>query len=312
MITSKTTRTARRRAIAYAFLVALCLLLVGASNTAPLVELRRGIGFALSPLQSGLSGTTRSAISVFGAITRIDQLRTDNRELQIRVQELEAENQRLQTARIENEALTALLGIRTSFDGETVAAQVVGRQFSLSERIVALDRGTDHGIAVGDPVLGTGGALVGSVMQTGPTSSLAALLNDPRSIVIGLVESTGATGEVEGRVASSLAMTKIPTTEVVQVGDRVVTAGIQLGGDVRSPFPRGLLIGRVVDVQPDPSDVIQTALLEPAASLDKLGYVLVVTGFEAIPIPEPGASPDPGTSPGADRPGPAETLDAVP
>ncbi len=312
MITSKATRTARRRAIAYALLVALCLLLLGASNTAPLTELRRGIGFALTPLQSGLSSVTRSATSVFGAITRIEQLRNETLDLQRRVQELEVENQRLESARIENEALTELLGIRSGFEGDTVAAQVVGRQFSLSERIVALDRGTDHGLSVGDPVLGTGGALVGSIMQTGPSSSLAVLLNDPRSIVIGLVESSRATGEVEGRLASSLAMTKIPTTEVVAVGDLVVTAGIQLGGDVRSPFPRGLLIGRVVDVQPDPSDVIQTALLEPAASLDKLEYVLVITDFQPVDIPAPGASPVPVATPGTEGREPADSLDPVP
>lgn len=312
MVQSNATRTTRRRAIAYALLVALCLLLLGASNTAPLLELRRGIGFALNPLQGGLSSLTRSFTSVFGAITQIEELRLDNRDLESRLRELEAENQRLESARIENEALTALLGVRSSFDGETVAAQVVGRQFSQSERVVALDRGTDHGIAVGDPVLGSGGALVGSVMLTGPNFSLVVLLNDPRSIVIGLVESSRATGEVEGRLSGSLAMTKIPTTDAVAVGDRVVTAGLQLGSEIRSPFPRGLLIGRVVDVQTEPSDVVQTALLEPAGSLDKLEYVLVVTDFEPVDIPAPGANPVPAVSPSAPAATPAASLDAVP
>ena len=60
----------------------------------------------------------------------------------------------------------------------------------------------------------------------------------------------------------------------------MVTAGIELAGGVRSPYPKGLLIGQVVDVQRDANDVVQTAFLEPAADLDQLEYVLVITDYE--------------------------------
>ncbi|MDQ3448268.1 MAG: hypothetical protein M3432_03710, partial [Chloroflexota bacterium] len=47
----------------------------------------------------------------------------------------------------------------------------------------------------------------------------------------------------------------------------------------------------VVDVRTDPNTVVQTALLEPAATLEKLEYVLVITDFESVPADEPEASP---------------------
>jgi cell shape-determining protein MreC len=86
-------------------------------------------------------------------------------------------------------------------------------------------------------------------------------------------------------------MQNIPTTEQISVNDVVVTAGLEVGEGTHPPFPRGLLIGNVVGVQTDPSAVVQTALIQPAADLDSLERVLVVTNFEPPPSPRPSASP---------------------
>ena len=55
---------------------------------------------------------------------------------------------------------------------------------------------------------------------------------------------------------------------------------IELGGGVRSPYPKGLLIGQVVDIRRDANAVVQTAYLQPAADFDKLEYVLVILDYE--------------------------------
>ena len=75
-------------------------------------------------------------------------------------------------------------------------------------------------------------------------------------------------------------MSQIDSGETVAVGDEVVTAGIELGSGVRSPYPKGLLVGQVVDVKRDANDVVQTAFLQPAADLDKLEYLLVMTDYQ--------------------------------
>jgi hypothetical protein len=59
-----------------------------------------------------------------------------------------------------------------------------------------------------------------------------------------------------------------------------VTAGIELGAGVRSPYPKGLLIGQVIDVRRDANDVVQTAYLQPAADPEKLEFVLVILDYE--------------------------------
>jgi rod shape-determining protein MreC len=89
-----------------------------------------------------------------------------------------------------------------------------------------------------------------------------------------------------------LVMQNIDSTERVNINDEVVTAGIVLGGGIRSPYPKGLVIGQVIDVQRDANAVVQTAYLAPAVDLTKLEYVLVITDYEGgLPISGPGASP---------------------
>ena len=85
-------------------------------------------------------------------------------------------------------------------------------------------------------------------------------------------------------------MQNIDATERPKIGDEVVTAGIELNGGVRSPYPKGLLIGQVVDVRRDANAVVQTAYLDSAVDLDKLEYVLVITDYEGgLPPREPAA-----------------------
>jgi rod shape-determining protein MreC len=291
------TRATRRRIITYATLVAVSLLLLAGSKTAPLMDLRHGINYALSPLQETLARSTRSVTSIFNAVAEIDQLRRDNQQLAAQVQQLEVQAQQLEALRTENERLAALLQLRGTLDFHTQPAAVIARQATQYERVVTLNRGTDSGIAVGDPVLGDGGALAGVVVDAGSNYSSVMLLSDTRSIVIGLVASSRATGQVEGRLSGPLAMNQIPSTDKVAVDDTVVTAGLDLGGAVRAAFPRGLLIGRVVDVQQDPSAIVQIALIQPAVNLDKLELVLVMTDFQPPDLPAPGSSPTPSHDP---------------
>jgi cell shape-determining protein MreC len=82
-------------------------------------------------------------------------------------------------------------------------------------------------------------------------------------------------------------MQNVDSTVPISIGEEVVTAGIQLPGGIRSPYPKGLLIGRVVDVARSPSEIVQTVYLEPAAALDRLEYVLVILDYHGgLPPPE--------------------------
>ena len=284
-------RATRRWAVVYAVLLAICLTGIAFSNAAPIQELRRGLVFAVSPIQEALAGTTRTITSLAGAVGDIDQLRRDNQALNDRVKSLETQIDQLATLKTENERMAKLLEVKATLDYETVAADVVARQATPQERILTIQRGIDGGILVNDPVLSEGGALVGVVTEVGQNWSTVMLISDPRSVVIGLDEQSRATGEVIGRLDALLAMGNVPAQEEMKTDDVVVTDGTVNPDASHPPFPRGVLIGRIVEVERDPSAVVQTGLIQPAADLESIERVLVVTNFEPPPSAHPSASP---------------------
>jgi len=299
-------RVARRRGILFTVLLAVTLVLMAFSTHPALLELQRGMNFAFRPIQGALDEVAGGVAGMVGAIGEIDRLRSDNARLRGENERLAAENSRLEEIRRENEQLTALLQLRNGFEYETVAAQVIARESSEFRQVVTLDKGTDDGIVIGDVVIAQGGALAGRVVEAGANFASILLITDTSSTVIGQLPTAG-TGEVVGQVNGVLTMGRIDATETVTPGQEVVTAGIELGGGARSPFPKGLLVGQVIDVQRDANAIVQTAFLLPAAPLDRLEWVLVITNYEGglPPVdeqPEPCKPGDDGTLPNSERP----------
>ena len=250
-------------------------------------DVQRRVASPFAPIQAALDGLAGSVSSVGSAVADVDRLRSDDAALRAANDRLAADNARLAEARRENEQLSAALGLRDAFGYRTVAAPVIGAESSELRRAVTIGRGTADGIATGDVVVGNGGALVGRVTDAGPSSATVLLISDAASIVIGRLPNA-ATGAVVGGLGRVVGMDRIDASEHVSVGDQVVTAGVALPNGIRSAYPKGLPIGRVVDVRRDPNAVVQTAWLLPAAPLDRLEYVLVITDYEGgLPSLEP-------------------------
>lgn len=299
-------RIARRRAAVFTILLGTSAVLMIASATAPFAELQRGLAFAMSPLAEAVNGVGGEVRSVVDAAAEIDRLRRENAALASENARLEERNRALEALAVENAGLTALLAIRNSLEHETVAARVIARELADISRVVMIEAGTDDGLEIGDVVVGAGGALVGRVTELGASAARVTLINDPASTVIGLIVSSRATGEVAGDLGGILVMDKIDATQQVDLGAEVVTAGISLGEAIRSPYPPGLVIGRVVDVVRDPNAVVQTAFVEAAIDLRRLEHVLVITDYEGgIPgsdeLPTDQLDPD-GTLPDTEQP----------
>jgi rod shape-determining protein MreC len=273
-------RATRRRSIAFVVLVAITMVMMAFSTNPVVREVQNGIGFAFRPMQGAIDSVAGGVASIGAAITEIDRLRVDNAALHAENERLATENARLEATRREVDQLTALLQLQVGFDHETAAAAVISRESSEFRRVITLDKGSNDDIVVGDVAISAGGALVGRVTAVGPDSATVVLLTDATSTVIGKLATTGATGQVVGQLGGVLVMDQIDSSEQIELATEVVTAGIELGGGVRSPYPRNLLIGQVIDVSRDANSVVQTAYLQPAADLDRLEYVLVILDYD--------------------------------
>lgn len=155
----------------------------------------------------------------------------------------------------------------TSAFPHEVAAAVIGRSTIPTQQTALLDRGAREGLVLESVVLDAAG-VVGRVVELQPATSLVMLLTDPESRVAGLIERSRETGLLVGVARGHCRLIYLDAHADLQEGDRVMTAG--LGG----PFPKGLLLGTVVQVARDEASGTAWAEVEPAAHLGRLEEVL--------------------------------------
>ncbi|HYO42250.1 MAG TPA: rod shape-determining protein MreC [Candidatus Limnocylindrales bacterium] len=301
MTTILANRQTRRRGIAFTILIAITLLLMAFSGNPYIQEVQRGLSFALRPFQGAIAGVAGGVSGLATAITEIDQLRSDNGALRDENERLANENARLRALKQENDELTALLQLQGGFDHQTVAVRVIGREMLETRRVVTIDKGTDDHIELGDAVVVQGGALAGKVTDVGPTFAKVTLISDSTSTVVGKLLNSGETGDIVGQAGGVLIMRNIDSAVEIGVDEEVFTAGLELGGGIRSPYPAGLIVGSVVDVERDANDVVQTAFLAPAANLNAFELALVITDYDGglppvdeqpVPCGEEGTVPE--------------------
>ncbi|MEA2607108.1 MAG: rod shape-determining protein MreC [Chloroflexota bacterium] len=302
------TRASRRRAVSFTILLSVSLILMAISSSPGVTEFQSAMAYALRPIQGAVHNVADSVANAVAAIGEIQGLHSDNAALRRENERLTADNIRAKAIESENEQLTALLQLRSTFKYQTAAAEVIARESSEARRSITISKGTDDGIAKGDVVIAEGGALVGRVSEVGPDFATVTLISDRSSIVTGETETSTAQGQVVGQLGGTLIMQNIDSTEKVQPGEQVLTPGIELAGGIRSPYPKGLVIGEVTDVRKDPNSVVQTAYLLPTTDLDKVGFVLVILDYAGgLPgvgdTPVDCSQPGPGGAlPGGDQP----------
>jgi rod shape-determining protein MreC len=281
MIGSPHRRT--RTGLWYAAFVIVSLLLLLASQTDAALSLQRISARALDPVRQAISGIGEAVTGVFGTIGEIDRLRTENDDLRRRLAGAEQRIADLEGAAAENEELRELLGLTQSLEMDLLPVRVISRDPSNFTWEVGIDAGTLDGLAVGMPVVGSAegaGALAGTVVSVGSDTATVRLVVDTRTSVVALDQQSRALGLVQGQLGGQLVMVQVAVTEEVAMGDTIVTAGLALEQAVaRSPYPKGLLIGHVLAVEPDTNALTQTAFVRAALDFSRLERLLVVLEF---------------------------------
>ena len=124
------------------------------------------------------------------------------------------------------------------------------------------------------PVI-TANGIVGKVRDVFPMSAQVLAVNDSTSGAGVILESTRIRGILKGGPNGELEVVGVVADQRIRPGENVLTAG----GDLI--FPRGLPVGVVEKVVPDPDhDGLVDIILKPAAHLDRLDEVLVITSTQ--------------------------------
>jgi len=229
------------------------------------------------PVQGKLTSLANSLSDLTQTTRALRELRRRNEDLQSLADSLMIENVRLKEIESENETLRRLLNFTQanpthSYKAAEVKGRVIGRDPSNFLSYLIIDLGSQQGIEKGMPVVAERG-LVGRITDVGSNWAKVMLIIDPSSSVNALIQSSRATGVVEGHVGGSLVMKYIPQGETVNVNDIVLTSG--LGGN----FPKKLIIGQVTTVQQRDIEMFQEAHIRPTVDFNNLEIVLVITNF---------------------------------
>jgi rod shape-determining protein MreC len=122
---------------------------------------------------------------------------------------------------------------------------------------------------------------VGKVRDVFPHTAQVLMIDDQTSGAGVILEATRIRGILTGNAAGQLDIVGILADERIKPGEKVLTAG----GDLI--FPRGLPVGVVEKVVRDPErDSFIDVIVQPAAHLDRLDEVLVITNTEPRFSPE--------------------------
>jgi rod shape-determining protein MreC len=230
----------------------------------------------MAPLQGAVAAIRNTVSGAWNSVAGVLDARDQNVVLRGRVDELERDLARLAEVDLENVRLRRFLDYRQTLPGPVLTAQVVGWDPG-SARTITIDRGASDGVTKSRGVL-TPDGVVGRVIEASGHAARVLLVTDGNSGVAGLVQRTRAHGIVHGTREGGCALKNVKRTEDVQVGDLVVTSGLD------GIFPKGLVIGKVTAVDKKGQGLFQNAEVVPGADLARLEEVLVP--LDPVPVEE--------------------------
>ncbi|KXK04324.1 MAG: Cell shape-determining protein MreC [Nitrospirae bacterium] len=270
MALSRSTYGTRRLAIVLFAVLLATLLLLPSQSQRVLQYVGGPLGQVLTFPLSIFSSVDHGLSETWDGYVALQGMREENRQLRREVELLKGQNTQLRESLSATQRYETLLAFKQQLSSQTVAARVIGRDATNWYRGMILDKGESDGIR---PEMGvvTPAGVVGRIVKTNARSSVVLLVTDPNNAVAGLVQRTRDEGIVEGTSHGRARLKYIPLLSRVQAGDHVVTSGLT------GVFPRGLMVGTLMQVEKSEGDLFQTAELEPEVDLSKVEEVLIIT-----------------------------------
>lgn len=240
------------------------------SDTGPLHRVRVATQTVATPISHVGKWTSTPVRGFFTWISDLGVTRGQLGELQDQNRELRARVVALEETRLENVRLKNLVNSTNAQGYKGVSATVIGLPANTWDQVLTVDKGSNDKIAVGMPVLGSYG-LLGQVVEVGANFSRVRLTTDQKSGVASLIQNGRKPGITKGSVAGDLTLEFVSAEATVTQGDVVVSSGI--GGI----YPKGLLIGEVLEVSKETNALYKTIRLQPANDVNTVEDVLILT-----------------------------------
>ena len=246
-----------------------------------LKPLRQGLSMVLYPVEQVLMAprdVVRWASRYGSALTDVV-----DRKAQLERREVENSERLLQIEqlKVENDSLRTLLELRKGSKHPTVVAEISHETRDAFSNRVVIDRGSQHGVQPGHPVINAQG-VVGQVIRVSPITSEVSLVTDPSlTIPVNLPRSgirSVASGTGDGQQVD---LKYLNINAEVEVGDVLVTSGLD------GLYPSGLPVAKINRVERAGSGQFPRISSTPVAPIGTLRNVLVILVDQQLIPPAP-------------------------
>lgn len=271
----KTTKFKISLAVLFSLFLGFFVAAVSNSGSSPLSS---ALGFIMTPFENAavaLADTINDFNGWFVSsktyADKIDELKQENAELRSKLVDYEKTLHKL-------EAYEEFLDVKDrNPDYSFIPASVILKDSSDIYGSFTLNKGSDDGVSVNDPVI-YGDALVGTVKSVNKNNCTVYSLFNPDISVSAYEIRTREDCYTETEISVSkdglIILSGLAKNTSVVSGGLVCTSGI--GG----LYPKDLIIGTVKSMQTDVSGLSVMAFIEPEADYSLLTDVFIITDFE--------------------------------
>ena len=231
----------------------------------------------LAPFRAAGTSLTKTAERYYSYMFRYEALEAENEALKKQVAELQDTARKADATERENTRLRNTMKLLESHDTyEEVDAYIIGWSSTDWSKTLTINRGTSAGITENMVAITDNGEVVGLVSQVGPNFAVVKTVLDSTLEISATIATSGYNGMVSGGYIEGndkyLQMDYLPSSAIIRNKDQVVTSGSTL-------YPRGLILGSVVDAGCKETGVAKYAVLKPAAEISSLEQIFIVTNF---------------------------------
>lgn len=251
------------------------IMAVYTGGTVPLVT--QLVSFITVPIQRVSAHISDEAGEFFARFVNSSAVYDENERLRGQLNELRRQLADYEQAMHENEQFREILGVMENRqDLKVETAAVIARDPLDRFYSFTIDKGTLDSISVLDPVM-TADGLVGYVYEVGKAYAKVVTIID---VIVDVGAYDSATRDI-GIVSGSIKLAEqglcqmeyLPRDSQIAPGDLILTSGGSL-------YPRDIVIGTVREVLPNTHGTSLLATIEPAAPIQSIKNVFVITHYE--------------------------------
>lgn len=241
---------------------------------------RQSIALVVDPVQR-VAQTPGSLVDyALNYMQGMRQLHRENEELRHAKLNTAPDLLRLEKLEAENERLRKLLVVKERERAKGQVAQILYTARDPFSRKVIIDKGQQAGIVAGQPAIDEAG-VVGQVTRTFPYSAEVTLITDKDQAVPVQIVRSGQRSVVFGLGNGQLELRYMPANADVEVGDVLVTSGLD------SVYLQGFPVAKVVKIERDSAYSFARIFCTPIAGVENFGEVMVLDPRLPPPPPPP-------------------------